>query len=283
MNILILSDLHYIKDHKPSTSKRNALKRLAKKSEFDLVLLCGDNAELVKDYINHIELFEFLRDTFDCQIGFILGNHDLWGKEFGISSYDLLYDVFPEISYKLGLTYLETTNIIKDDWNIVGTYGHYDYSLANKGKIVTQKAIENMFIVIDDKRLGWNDKRCMYWGGKKDKEVCNELVSNLEERINDQDGKLILITHGVPTYKLIGYPRSLKNDFLAAYSGSKRFAELCEKYPFEYYFFGHTHAHIEGKIGKAKAINIGSDYDNLSYYVLETNSDKYFGFHVNFI
>jgi len=271
---LVLSDLHHIKESPVSCKKKRAITSLSHRNKFDLVLLCGDNAELINDLSNHEDLFGFLKKTFECPIGFIPGNHELWGKVISVSSEKLLYEIFPRVAELMEMKYLESSNIILDGWTIAGTYGHYDYSLGRTGKAVRLENFKTGKLVLNGKENTWNDHEYMDWGKKKNEEVCTELAKGLEKRIKGIEKNLIVITHGAPGYELSGYPSSTIQDFLGAFTGSEKFAQICEKYPVSYYFFGHTHSTAKGKINNATLVNVGSDYKNLAYCILDTEKKE---------
>src|SRR3989338_9293601 len=105
MKILVLSDLHYFKNDPVSEKKKKFLQGFQGKEELEAVILCGDNAELRPDFGNHIELFGFLRESFKCPIGFILGNHELWGVS--LPSDALLHKILPEACSGNRIVYLE--------------------------------------------------------------------------------------------------------------------------------------------------------------------------------
>src|SRR3989338_4582045 len=80
MKSIILTDTHIDYDRNPEISyrKEQAIRSLDK--NVDCVLLCGDNAELAHGLSNHRIFFGILKEIFNCPFGFIVENHELWGK-----------------------------------------------------------------------------------------------------------------------------------------------------------------------------------------------------------
>ncbi|MFC1697712.1 metallophosphoesterase [Nanoarchaeota archaeon] len=268
MKLLILSDLHYNIDNDNSLIKEQLLKDLSEEHKFDAVILCGDNAVPNKDFSNHLELFKNLKSYFDTNIAFVCGNHDLWTKQLGISSEKVLYEIFNDISKDLGLIHLEKDNLEIKDKIIAGTYGHYDYSLARMSDIVTRKAINRHLLIYQNSHYPWMDNRFLDFNGKTNSEFCTELINKLDQRL-DENKDIILISHTVPHYSVMGRGNDIDQDFYAAYSGTDMFLKLYQKYNIEYHFFGHTHAPSIKKFNNTLAVNVGADLKDLSYIILQ--------------
>ncbi len=281
MKALIFSDLHFdsvLKDNYKwwELESRTANKEHIKSLEWgvDCVLLCGDNAELSKNFKNHKELFKLLRNTFECPIGFIIGNHELWKKQ--VSAETLLYKNFERLAKQEGLVYLENKNLRVKDWTIIGTYGHYDYSLgtAHPDLNITEENFKTGMAIIGNKKITWMDKPFINLKGQTDKEFCDKLISRFEKKIQAAKGKLITISHTIPNKKVVGHKDSLKSDFLGAFAGTTKLEKILEKYDIAYHFCGHTHARATNIINKTKVVNIGSDYQELKYILLDTNKNS---------
>lgn len=270
MKLLVLADLHY-------NGYRLKIEKLAKlEDNFDGVLLCGDNAEFVPSWVYHHKLFGFLRKKFSCPIGFVAGNHDLWGKKYGINGKDILDEIMPRIAKGYELSYLEKENLKIGKFTISGTYGHYDYSFAKFTRGLTMNAIRNYSLVIPGKNIIWKDGDCIDWQGKQDLEICHGLLNNLEQRVNGIDRNLIIISHMVSNIPSIGHPeKSIIQDFCSAYSGSKKFEQLIQKHHPIFHLCGHTHAIADINIGETRVLNVGSDYNLLRYLILEEKSEKW--------
>ena len=270
MKATIFTDLHFdhIMGYTRTGKKEDIIKRIAEK-ETDCVLLCGDNAEFDYDFFSHERTFEFFKEIFNCPIALVAGNHCLWGKGH-YSSRDLLYNQYQQLATEFGLIYLENENLQIGDFTIVGTYGHYDYSLGKVGNGITKENFLTGRAIIGDKVHGWVDKSYMDWQGKTDEEITRELMENFINRISNKKGQLITLSHTLPNMDVVGHPLSKLQNFLGAYSGTLLLEEIIRENEPLYHFCGHTHAEATSKIGKTKVINIGSSFKNLKYALLDT-------------
>lgn len=278
MKIIVLSDLHidYTRRKELSLKKESKIRELS--HDAGCVLLCGDNAEISSDFANHRHLFSVLREHFACPIGFVAGNHDLWGYG-NTNSKTLLESVLPAIAKEYNITSLETSNLCLENYTICGTYGHYDYTFGKIRGCITEHNFITGSAQIGNKIAQWMDKKYTDWEGRSDAEVSHELIAGLEKRIKNTKGNLIIVTHTVPAAKFIGHNGGQIEDFLGAFSGSAKLGQIILKYKPAYYFCGHTHATADGKIGSTRILNIGTDYEDWRHIILETNTGeikKYF-------
>jgi len=113
MKHLILFDLHYQNSNPFSRKKLEAIVKI--KEDFGGLILGGDNAELSSNLQNHRVLFDRLKRRFECPTGFVVGNHELWGRLGNISSQKLLNEIFPALAEKYNFVYLEQKNLDIDD------------------------------------------------------------------------------------------------------------------------------------------------------------------------
>lgn len=280
MRLLALSDFHYDPIKWITEQKFLYLEEFAKKEKVDSVILCGDNSQMWYGQEYHHRFFSRIMKIFPCPVGFVCGNHDLWARGFNFSSRELLEDKFPEIAKSHDMKYLEHEDIEIGDWKIIGTYGHYDCSLTQLDKIVTQDAIQKGRLEYSDKvneyEIVYNDVEQMKWKGEKDKEICRKLIARLEERLSsiDEKKRIITISHTLPSKRSTGKDYSIKQNFIRAFSGSTKLGDILKKFPVNYHFCGHSHAPFQGKIGNAMVVNVGSDYHTLRFVLLDTDSGK---------
>ncbi|MBI2629151.1 metallophosphoesterase [Candidatus Pacearchaeota archaeon] len=271
MRSLVLFDLHY--QHNNPISKTKLDKVAGIEGDFDSLILGGDNAELSTGLQNHRVLFERLRRRFECPIAFVLGNHELWGKLGNVSSWRLIYDIFPELGKEYGFTYLESENLDVESSSFVGTYGHFDYSFLRHDRGVSIEDLLRGTFIVERKKITWKDKINMDWEGKRDGDVCVELVDKFSERIKMASGKPISFSHTIPRLTLNGWPDSPSQYFMEAYSGSNLIGDVLQTSGGEYHFCGHTHARANDKIGKTIVVNVGSDYNLLRYVILDREGE----------
>ncbi len=272
MRSLVLFDLHYQQNNPLSRRKLNRIVEL--EGDFDAVILGGDNAELSSGLQNHRVLFETLKRKFECPFGFIVGNHELWGKLADVSSWRLLNEIFPNVGREYGFAYLEQENLDVKNYSFIGTYGHFDYSFLKSNKGVSMEDLLRGTFNVGDKKITWKDRIYMNWEGKIDEEVCTELVRNFDERIKLATGRPVSFSHTIPRLTLNGCPESPEQYFIEAYSGSNVLGNVLKSKGGEYHFCGHTHARAKDKIGKTTTINVGSDYNVLRYVILQAEDEK---------
>jgi len=266
MDFLFLFDLHFNCGNLVSEKKLESIVKI--EGDFDAVLLGGDNASLSSRLRNHIILFDTLQGRFNCPIGFVAGNHGLWGKPAGVSSSILLNDIFSDLSEEVGVTYLEKENLVVGGVSFVGTYGHYDFSFFREGNGVSKGDLLRGEIVVGDKIIGNNDRRFLDWEGRKDEDVCYEILDGFEERLKSAKGEKISLSHTIPSRSLNGHPDTQEQYLMEPLSGASRLGEILREHGGEYHFCGHTHARARDLLGKTKAINVGSDYKILRYAIL---------------
>jgi len=270
MRAIILADTHFDYKRDPSLTARKERAIRSLDSDVECVLLCGDNAELRLDLSNHKKLFEVLKKRFCCPIGFVAGNHELWGG-MRVSSEELLWEVFPSLAEDFEMTYLEKSNLSVGGMTFAGTYGHYDYSLSS-GSSLKQDFITG-YAIINETIYPWRDRELMNWQRKSDEEVTNVLISALEERISGKT-ELITISHTVPNTKATGRAESKEQDFFRPFSGTQKLEGLIQHYNPLYHFCGHTHAPIQLQIGRTIVFNIGADYSKFRYALLDTDEQS---------
>lgn len=282
MKALIFADLHFDNWWNPekqgiyfsTQDKKDYIKYIKEKA--DCVLLCGDNATLIYNFENHRQLFRLLKKKFKCPIGFVLGNHELWRSQTYYGK--IIYNYFNKLAEEEGVAYLENKNLKIKDWIIAGTYGHYDYSLGKTEDGITKKNFENGVAEIEGRLIRWLDKKFINLGDKTDEQICFQILDKFEKRIPKNTDKIITISHTLPNMDVCGHKKSKKQNFLGAFSGTKRLEKILENYPIKYHFCGHTHAKAQTKINSTQVFNVGSDYEDIKYILLDTekNDVKYF-------
>ena len=275
MKLLVLSDLHY--NNGNNSRAYNLLKALNGINENpDALVLCGDNAEISDGFQNHFELFDALKKRFPIPTGFIIGNHELWGKERGINARVLLDAIYPDLAKEFDMTYLEQTNMSVNSHVVAGTYGHYDYTLGDP-KIFTKQEIETGIPVVaaeEEQFTAW-DKRLIDWQGLTDTKVCSSLVNRLDERLADANKPLITISHTLPRRTLSGrHEQGRREEYLKLFNGSKLIDQVIINRKPNYHFCGHTHAYAITGIGTTVAVNVGSSNNIFSYLTVDTERGK---------
>jgi len=246
MKIGIISDLHmgHGKSPRLSESKYRAIKKIL--GEVGCLVMCGDNAELSSNLENHKRLLKTIRSMSNIPAAFISGNHDLIGRDLlrgiTIDKIKSRLNQYSILAREYGMVHLEEQNMVIDDLVVCGTYGHYDGTLSG--------------IKFEE-----------------DHKTVLKLVKDLEYRA-DTPGRKMLITHSVPTKAMIGRLDGPVQDKFTPFAGSIELKEaICRIKP-DWHFCGHTRAYACKKIGRTKSFNVGADYADLFYFVVDTSDSS---------
>gem|GEM_PF-3959075 len=270
MRALAFSDLHIDANNRVSIEKLARISRMRVKP--DAVLLCGDNAEVTHGLGNHRLLFDVLLERFQSPLGFIAGNHDLYGRPSGFTSRELLDETYPALAEELDVMYLERDNLVVGDTTVVGTYGHYDYTLGRVRGTVDEESFRSGVAIVGGRELGWSDHRYMDWCGESDPAVCKKLLSEFWRRLPDA-GDVLTVSHTAPTKRLVGWSDSPKQDFFGAFSGSTMLEDILSDSVSRFHLCGHTHHYARERIGDTRCVNIGSDYRDIAYALVDTETN----------
>ncbi len=246
MKIGIISDLHIDYGRTPQLSgcKEGAVASLL--DEVDCLVMCGDNAEPNHKLGNQRRLFDTLRSKSNKPMAFVTGNHDLIGhilrKGVTIGEIRNRFRQYSSLAGEYGIVHLEHQNLAAGDITICGTYGHYDGTLSGT-------------------RF------------PEDYNTVFQLVTSLKQRAR-ATGKKILVTHSVPNKGLIGHPDGPIQRAYMPFSGSFQLEDVIRMIRPEWHFCGHTHAYAHSEIGRTKSYNIGTDYGDFFYFVLNTSDSS---------
>ena len=242
MKIGIVSDLHidYINFSHISALKVAALKKLI--PEFDVFLMCGDNTEPRISNYNRNEFYRMLRQVSDIPIATVLGNHDLFGKEFptevSIEDIKNRQKGFENVFKDNNIINLDYQNLVIGDITVFGTYAHYDGTLSNSISEIDFKTAKYL-----------NDA--------------------LKDRAN-VPGRKLLISHTVPTIDMIGREQDdLQKKRFNFFAGSSQLEKTIKQISPDWHFCGHSHAYAQSKIGRTPSFNVGSELQNLFYFILD--------------
>ena len=277
MKIAITADLHFGMNEGYDEAATSFLNNIVGEDTVDILVICGDAAETVnleaeKIGENHRKLFKIINDLSVGHTAFCAGNHDIWTSG-GADSWDIYADKLKEIADDSGVTYLDSENLYLDNVAVVGTYGHYDYSLATSGLTVNGKKVEGRHYESKTppgySSPVWNDGRFIRWD-HKDREVCEKICNAFEGRLKEAAGRVervVVATHTVPLFEMNGYQNSDKpiSNFLNAFSGTKRLGEIILQSSGDEVqiraFSAHTHLAL-GSVtkGGVEFRNVGGDY-----------------------
>lgn len=209
----------------------------------DLVLVGGDNGR--DDGIR--KTVAALEAHFPAApIGWVFGNHDLWGRAFT--------DLFGDHSFRQA-TYLEHHNLDLDFCTVVGTYGHYDYSGG------ARSLGDDVYESFTDGRHVWNDHR-IDRQGSTNPEIARTVASRFAARYQSAARRglpIVCLTHTLP------FVRPLPDDrrsFVTAYLFNSLVGDVIDSADDKPHavFCGHTHRPRTWSHDGFPLINTGSDY-----------------------
>lgn len=292
IRFLITADLHYGIKEEVNIGIKNALKKWKQYSPIDVFIIAGDVAENItlraRQYgRNHIEIINLIKNTFNCPVVFCSGNHDLWTQSKNINSWQIYRELLPKIAEKTHSIYLDESSFYINNTAIVGTYGHYDYSLAEEnisidGKKLCEEDFKRKLFIIKSKHrmLLWNDK--IYLRFKEDdKRVCSSILKGFEARLKhaiEKRDRIIVISHTIPRKEMNAhrFKKNPETKFFSAFSGTKKLSEIVEKYNKNHkiilFVSGHTHLPVEYTIiNEIAYVNIGGDYGDPKAFIFEVS------------
>ena len=249
MKILILSDLH-IENHYTLGYVLCYINDNINPEDYDTVVISGDifESSYQKDY------YKALHEMFNGKpVICCLGNHEFFHRDHNkvIEHYRELYN--PE---KYDVHYLDVVDSVTiDEVNFVGNFLGYDGSLGFKDQVMEDWA-----------KFGWMDYTIKSFYNKGYLNFYNEnrekILNSIEENCSPI---LVMVTHTVPHADLNLHMS--KESSLNAYSGVDNFLKDCDV---DYSICGHTHLKVIGKtIEDIDCVNVGSDYSNIQYYILD--------------
>ena len=176
--ILTISDLHL--DRMDQQEVLDAFSDIVSKEKVDLILIGGDISNTIERTQAFMKKLDEIQEAY-----YILGNHDMWNKENGFSTTEIMrkYADDPLCLQNRVLHVTEKTCIIAHS-------GWYDYTFADTEKHRKEQ--------LSTKRLGnlvWQDSLYVNFE-KTDIEVSGEFNQEILTMIEASEGKTrILLTH----------------------------------------------------------------------------------------
>ncbi len=262
MKIVVTADIHYGVGNNQHLVRKLADKIIRTKT--DVLLLVGDtfafNTQLL---VECLTLFA----PFKGDKLFVAGNHDLWTR--GSNSLDIYEKVLPRITKQCGFHSLDQTPFIKEKVGFVGNIGWYDYSFRDISKPIPPQYYSN-------KQwpgvVSWNDGLYVRLG-MSDRAFTERVNRKLKRHLAEaskQVRSIICAVHHVPFRQLLRTNHTSTDTFLTAFSGSEEAGTIIRPFPkVKYVFCGHTHQNKRAIINGITAINIGSDYLQKRFNIIE--------------
>ncbi len=262
MKIIVTADIHYgVGNNKRIV--RNFVKKIIR-TNADVLLLVGDTFAFdTQLLVECLTLFA----PFKGDKLFVAGNHDLWTH--GSNSLEIYEKILPRIVKQYGFHSLDQKPYFKNKIGFVGSIGWYDYSFKNPEKPIPQD-----YYVRKDWPgvVSWNDGLYVHPGMSDDaftKRVNRRLKQHLA-LVSKQADTIICAVHHVPFRQLLRTTHTSTDNFLTAFSGSVETGKIIQSFPkIKYVFCGHTHQKKKALINGITAINIGSDYLQKRFNVIE--------------
>jgi predicted phosphodiesterase len=270
--LAITADLHW---GLPKCQPGNlALIHALRENPPDLLLVGGDQGADT----HFTECLDALA-TIGCPIGLVAGNHDIWvrAEDSRGDSWRVFNQLLPEECRKRGFHNLDQGPWIlpQFDLAIVGTMNWYDHSwaaeeLANRFPKDTWRLEQMCFT-----RGRHNDRVYVRWpDGMTNHTVTSLLATQLANHLQfalENASQVVLMTHH-PALPELGFPPSAREpepdgtpmDHLLweAFSGNSTVESLIRLHAdrLSLVISGHTHRWRSGTLGKARLVNVGSDY-----------------------
>ena len=204
-NLAIMSDLH-IDSNAFSKDDIQTLVQLLQEEKISHLHIAGDISNSWADLS-----LPFLEEiASQIPVSFNLGNHDM----LGLSEEDIQKEQIKALDF--------------GDFHLVAIDGWYDYSFVPQ--ISPEEHLAN-------KKLFWFDRRLKR--EKTDPEITDQLITDLEEKLAELKGPIILAMHFVPHEQFIlDHPYFQRFN---AFLGSQKWHHVFTQYPITDVIFGHTH------------------------------------------
>lgn len=268
MKIIITADLHYgITGH---STICDMVHHLSAESP-DVVVLAGDQAT---DADRFGQLLQIFRSSLpDTPILVLSGNHDLWcGEHDDYNSKDLWEILLPAITKVDGSFWLEGKNWTRDGVAIVGSYLHYDYSAQDT--VGPASSLPHEYLAKNKYKV---NKDGVYLRGLPDDiTFAREIGEGFRHRLlmaqNDPEIESIVVVSHVPCVEqqITRRPSDYAWAIGTPYFGNISHQEIifgCNKV--RWIVSGHSHQEVSADLGRVQIFNLGSDYRNPAYKVIE--------------
>lgn len=270
--IAITADLHW---GLPKCNAANtALVESLRENPPDLLLVGGDQGA----EFHFSDCLEALK-TIGCPVGLVAGNHDIWvrSEDSRGDSWRVFDHLLPLECARRGFHYLDQGPWLMPEWDlaIVGTMNWYDHSWGREGLASRFPKdlwrLEQMCFT----RGRHNDRVYVRWPeGMTNASVTRDLAARFASHLAKAiavAGNIVVITHH-PALPELGFPATAREsdpeapsmDHLLweAFSGNSLVEQIvrdnAEK--ISLVVSGHTHRWRSGSLGRARLVNVGSDY-----------------------
>ncbi|PCJ21523.1 MAG: hypothetical protein COB02_02705 [Candidatus Cloacimonadota bacterium] len=249
MKVYFSSDIHF--DHHIKNQELwYLLYEECKRDTPDVLIICGDLAESLKDFHLALSLFKDL----NCPKLILPGNHDLWNRiDKTTNAWDKYKVHLPKISTQNNWHYLPTQPFILDNWIFVGSPLWYDYSLMPKNHPFTT----NDFQKKQYKNKIWQDSKYIDFPNlKNDFEISKYFYQELESHLQlAQNKKIFCCSHFPSHHEIFNFTKkNWDKEYFGAFMGSNLYQKLLEKHKVSYFISGHVHRQFDQVINDIRVI-----------------------------
>jgi len=262
MKLVVTADIHYGVGNNQHLARKLAKKII--KTKADVLLLIGDTFAFNQGLL--VECLDLFKGFAEDKL-LVAGNHDLWSHSH--DSLILYKKIIPQIAKQCNFHFLDQKPFIKGHVGFIGNIGWYDYSFKDKSKpIPPQYYSSKQWPGV----VSWNDGLYIHLG-MNDNAFTQKVNRKLKRHLtlaSKQVNTVICAIHHVPFRQLLRTNHTSTDKFLTAFSGSMETGRIIQSFPkVKYVFCGHTHQKKKAVINGITAINIGSDYLQKRFEVLE--------------
>ena len=262
MKIIVTADIHYGVGQNQLIVKKLIRRIISTKA--DVLIIVGDTFAFRTELLSEcLQLF----NNFKGDKLLVAGNHDLWTDD---SNSLIIYNkILPQIAKKNHFHLLDKKPFIKNKIGFVGSIGWYDFSFCNPNIVIPKKYyLEKRWHGV----VTYNDGQFVHLGMsdiKFTQKINRKLRLHLTQTSKNTE-KIICFIHHVPFKELLRSNNTSADRFLTAFSGSEKTGGIIKLFPkVRYVFCGHTHEKKKVQIDQITAINIGSDYLQKRFEVIE--------------
>ncbi|GAB4468193.1 MAG: metallophosphoesterase [Anaerolineae bacterium] len=269
MRIAITSDLHF----RPIwLSRLRSFACRLREAKPDLLIVGGDVGEPLNMFSGGLAL---LQDVSDVR-ALVVGNHDVWHREFPHNSRDLWEDRLPAAAEQYGYLWLEEHNLRLGALAICGTIAWYDYSTKPHDIILSDDDYERI------KPMLSNDGNYIDWDWS-DRQFAAKVGRAFEERLDrlehDEEITDIVVISHVPLFRECLRPATMPEErILNAYYGNLPLGEVVQaSKKVRAIFSGHVHHEKRLSIPRSGAdplavYTIPADYGMPAALLLDTET-----------
>ncbi|MEW5948375.1 MAG: metallophosphoesterase [Thermodesulfobacteriota bacterium] len=225
----------------------------------DIFIVCGDVSADQRHFEGTLKKYGRLT----CPKLVVAGNHDLWVENEEENSIEKYRYTLPKLAKENRFIYLGFEPYVTGNVGFVGTCGWYDYSFRNEG--LNGEIPEHAY---KTKKFGgrrWMDAVYCNWSSMEDAEVAgimNESLKRQIVKVEDAVDHIVVVLHHVPFRELLTYKNDPSWDFLNAFTGNTKTAEIIRaSSKVRVVLYGHTHERKEQTVDGILAMTHSVGYE----------------------